>query len=295
MDKVPHAGGWVRLEVPAAKVGLEGKTLHGMAFKLSGGQCWWGKSGAVRVEQPTFVPDETLQPFPMKSDGSGRWVGRVPLLGKGQFRPQLRNEQGDANTDVQELHYSAIKDQPPQVVLQRPGAELALSKPQATPLTILAFDDYGLADVKRVLPRQREAAVPEPRSPAFRPAGTQPDGRGVVDGNRGAEAGRDAALTTSRFPTARARRPARRTPWSIIKDDANAADKQEEAFDKTQDTFRDRLLKMIAEQKKVQTQVEKLTGAVRGDDGKGPQGPGGGAPQPPAATDPTKPQRRRRR
>ena len=288
VDKLPHAGSWARLEVPAAKVGLEGKTLHGMAFKLSGGQCWWGKSGAVRVEQPTFVPDETLQPFPMKSDGSGRWVGRVPLLGKGQFRPQLRNEQGDANTDVQELHYSAIKDQPPQVVLQRPGAELPLSKPQATPLTILAFDDYGLADVTVFY---REDVNQPFQSRVLRHFDQPERSQTVVASLTETEALKPGAPLHYYVQVSDRKGQTARTPDAVVylKDDANAADKQEEAFDKTQDTFRDRLLKMIAEQKKVQTQVEKLTGQyaemtekIRKDQEA--------APQPPAATDPTKPQ-----
>jgi RHS repeat-associated protein len=42
---LPAAGGWVRLEVPASAVGLEGKTLNGMAFTLYGGRAWWDKAG----------------------------------------------------------------------------------------------------------------------------------------------------------------------------------------------------------------------------------------------------------
>lgn len=48
MGVLPPAGGWVRLEVPASAVGLEGKTLNGMAFSLYDGRATWdyaGKSG----------------------------------------------------------------------------------------------------------------------------------------------------------------------------------------------------------------------------------------------------------
>src|SRR5262245_13012883 len=45
MGPLPAAGGWVRLEVPASAVGLEGKTLNGMAFTLYGGRAWWDKAG----------------------------------------------------------------------------------------------------------------------------------------------------------------------------------------------------------------------------------------------------------
>ncbi len=194
----------------------------------------------------------------------GRWVGRVPLLGKGQFRPQLRNEQGDANTDVQELHYSAIKDQPPQVVLQRPGAELALSKPQATPLTILAFDDYGLADVGVFVSATTTSPTGEyeRQEPRCRDSSTGRNGsRTVVASLTETEALKPGAKLHYYIQVSDRKGQTARTPDAVVylKDDANAADKQEEAFDKTQDTFRDRLLQLIAEQKKVQTNVEKLT------------------------------------
>src|SRR5262245_1669008 len=48
MGPLPAAGGWVKLEVPALAVGLEGKTLNGMAFTLYGGRAWWDKAGKTR-------------------------------------------------------------------------------------------------------------------------------------------------------------------------------------------------------------------------------------------------------
>ena len=45
LGALPAAGKWVRLEVPAAKVGLEGRTLDGMAFTLFGGKAAWDCAG----------------------------------------------------------------------------------------------------------------------------------------------------------------------------------------------------------------------------------------------------------
>jgi len=45
MGALPAAGKWVRLEVPADKLGLEGKTLDGMAFTLFGGKAAWDAAG----------------------------------------------------------------------------------------------------------------------------------------------------------------------------------------------------------------------------------------------------------
>jgi hypothetical protein len=45
MGNVPAVGQWVRLEVPARLVGLEGKTINGMAFTLFGGKATWDRAG----------------------------------------------------------------------------------------------------------------------------------------------------------------------------------------------------------------------------------------------------------
>ena len=47
MGALPAAGQWVRLEVPAAQVGLEGRTLNGMAFALYDGRATWDYAGKV--------------------------------------------------------------------------------------------------------------------------------------------------------------------------------------------------------------------------------------------------------
>ncbi|HEY5912545.1 MAG TPA: hypothetical protein VJA21_18230, partial [Verrucomicrobiae bacterium] len=45
MGALPGTGQWVRLEVPASLVGLEGSTLSGMAFTLYGGRATWDYAG----------------------------------------------------------------------------------------------------------------------------------------------------------------------------------------------------------------------------------------------------------
>jgi len=45
MGPLPAAGSWVRLEVPASLVGLEGHTLNGMAFSMWGGRATWDRAG----------------------------------------------------------------------------------------------------------------------------------------------------------------------------------------------------------------------------------------------------------
>ncbi len=45
---LPQAGVWTRLEVPASAVGLEGRTVSGMSFKLYGGRANLDKTGKVK-------------------------------------------------------------------------------------------------------------------------------------------------------------------------------------------------------------------------------------------------------
>src|SRR5207253_2042447 len=45
MGALPAVGQWVRLAVPAVQVGLEGRTLNGMAYTLYGGRATWDYAG----------------------------------------------------------------------------------------------------------------------------------------------------------------------------------------------------------------------------------------------------------
>jgi hypothetical protein len=55
MGALPAAGQWVRLEVPASSVGLEGHVLTGMAFTLYGGRATWDHAGkATPTNEPAI-------------------------------------------------------------------------------------------------------------------------------------------------------------------------------------------------------------------------------------------------
>ena len=59
MGPLPAAGQWVRLAVPASQVGLEGRTLNGMAYTLYDGRATWdyaGKVSATTVWADDAVP-----------------------------------------------------------------------------------------------------------------------------------------------------------------------------------------------------------------------------------------------
>jgi RHS repeat-associated protein len=50
MGPLPAAGRWVRLEVAARDVGLEGKRVTGMAFTLFGGRATWDRAGKTAAD-----------------------------------------------------------------------------------------------------------------------------------------------------------------------------------------------------------------------------------------------------
>ena len=55
MGPLPPTGQWVRLEVPAGAVALEGATVSGMAFSLYDGRATWDTTGVTFVPPPTEV------------------------------------------------------------------------------------------------------------------------------------------------------------------------------------------------------------------------------------------------
>ncbi len=254
LGALPEAGGWIRLDVPAAAVGLEGKTLRGLAFKVAGGNAFWSRAGSVRKEEPALIVE---QPFAMKQVGDDLWSGRFPLKGQGLFRAELRSEQGHPSKPMKELRFTSIVDQPPQVVLERPGTDLVLSKAGTPPLTIAAFDDYGLAEVsilsrrdavsdyqKRILesypkPERSHSIVASLTEAGQLPLGAQL--RYLIEA-------RDRKGQTART----------REFLVTLSADPNAADQQFANFEKSQDPFNQRLADLIAQQKKVQEAIQKL-------------------------------------
>jgi PASTA domain len=81
MGPLPFADEWVRLEVPAAAVGLEGKTVTGMAFSLWNGQATWDYTGtcALISSPKTTVPDVTEMSM-ASAENAIRAAGLEPIF-----------------------------------------------------------------------------------------------------------------------------------------------------------------------------------------------------------------------
>lgn len=72
MGPLPPTGKWVRLEVPAASVGLNGLNLNGMAFTLYGGRATWDRSGASKNERVWAEDDRATGAT--DGDVNGSWT-----------------------------------------------------------------------------------------------------------------------------------------------------------------------------------------------------------------------------
>ena len=72
---LPAAGQWVRLEVTAADVGLEGRPVNGIAFTLFGGKATWDHSGKVNQggTETVWVEDAIPAGAAIGSDNGDSW------------------------------------------------------------------------------------------------------------------------------------------------------------------------------------------------------------------------------
>lgn len=89
-------GKWVRLEVPASAVGLEGQALNGAAFTVFGGRATFDRAGKFTPAPPvTALNQQALVQVPQ--DGQAGHRGRLlRAIGQGQGSESVRQYHGDA-------------------------------------------------------------------------------------------------------------------------------------------------------------------------------------------------------
>ncbi|MBI4663040.1 MAG: hypothetical protein HY735_29880 [Verrucomicrobia bacterium] len=76
MGALPPAGQWIKLEIPASLVGLEGRTLTGMNFILYDGRATWDYSGkSTSSSPPPPPPPSTTVVWVEDNIPAGAWTG----------------------------------------------------------------------------------------------------------------------------------------------------------------------------------------------------------------------------
>lgn len=274
--ELPEMGKWVRLEIPASLLGLEGHSLHGVSFSQFGGSTWWGNAGTVppSVKQvDELVVTETIpmqfagpvgdaSPTNSKDSTANKplqlWSGTFPLRQDGWYRVELRNELGAPNPRMKEAKLTAIPDRPPQVVVERPGVDLILSAPQKIPLSIAAFDDFGLADL--VLAVQVGETGGFHGRPVKHYESLQKADTTIVVLDLVVEKLKEGDVLKYRVEARDRKGQSAQTQDFIIriKQDPQAADQQLANVEKNEENFRQQLAKLITDQAAVQQEMEKL-------------------------------------
>ena len=103
---LPSAGGWVRLEVQPAMVGLKpGDQLRGLALTQHGGRAWWDDAGVMSPDAPPEAVSEIVKKDPgLRTDGDGKALlaqfledGALKTATGKRLAARLAKEQFEAN------------------------------------------------------------------------------------------------------------------------------------------------------------------------------------------------------
>ena len=215
--------------------------------------------GEIRLFQsPAAGKLVQTEALPMQAAGKGTWSGRFPLLRDGFYRVHLENQLRAANQTMKEGKLTAIVDRPPQILLEQPTADLTLAAPQQVPMVASAYDDFALDEI-RIVARKGDGG--EPRITTLKKYA------GLVRNDT-------ATLAVDLAPyelkpgehlryclEARDRKgQTARTVERLIRisSDKHAAERQEDRFEKKQDSLQEKLRKLIAQQEKLGQKMEQL-------------------------------------
>lgn len=255
---LPEAGQWVRLEVSAKDVGLDGHALRGMSFTLFGGQAYWHRAGAIAASHLEQDELQRVAGYPMNQVGPNQWSGSFTLRGQGLYRVELKNALGFANQKMKEGKFIASKDNPPEVALERPGTDLVLSTPGKVPVVVLASDDFGL---KEIALRVQQGDTGNFDRTILKTYATPARNDSVVGSldlvARQVKVGEFVRYRVEAVD--RKGQVAKTQDFTVrIAADPMAADKQLAELEKANDPFHEKLVKLIAEQAKVRDETKKM-------------------------------------
>lgn len=130
MGPLPPAGRWMRLEVPAATVGLEQQAVSIIAFTLYDGQAWWDLAGKTSAHDA------------LAAAGYPATAYQAVLTALGTSLDELRLARGAPSSTRQAL-------------AARLGITLSPTRPDQLDALLLPLDAVGEADLERLfgLPR----------------------------------------------------------------------------------------------------------------------------------------------
>lgn len=91
MGALPAVGQWVRLEVAASAVGLEGRSVNGMAFTLYGGKATWDHAGKVQSGDAVLASYHAYFPFGEEIPSAAQHADQMKFTGHERDLANLDN------------------------------------------------------------------------------------------------------------------------------------------------------------------------------------------------------------
>jgi hypothetical protein len=283
---VPAAGDWMLLDVPAKAIGLDDKRIHGIQFSLFGGQAKFNRAGTIdpaEIPERSFIvewryPLSRVEPeaesgaaaakvppagATIQRSSSSTWSGHIPLTRDSLYRIELKNELGYANKEMKESKLTAIPDNPPQVILERPGTDLVISEPQKIPIVIRAYDDFGLSDVALAIQKGDSGGFIGSPVKVFDDPVRSDSILSALDLKLHLQ--KPGEFVRYRIQARDRKGQIAQTQEFVVKlaADANAADKQLAAVELQYDSFQKKLVQLIEQQSKITETAEKMAGTER--------------------------------
>ena len=144
-------GQWVRVDRAAKDLGVtafKGDTarIYGLWIKAAGGRVHVDRITSLQ-RTTTTKTDTVLNPLEelaMTREAQGPWIGRVPVARDMALTLTFANAHGHESLPMAPISVVAAKDQPPTVIVEKPGRSVTLDVVEPVPLVIRAMDDYGV-------------------------------------------------------------------------------------------------------------------------------------------------------
>ncbi len=263
---LPEGGKLVRLEVPASAINTEGKGIHGVSFAMFGGKGVWGATGSLppaKVRITEFVATESFlltsqSSLPNVESNSTQWSGRFPLKRDGFYRVVLRNRLKYPNQQMEEGKLTALPDNPPQIVVERPAKDLVVSAPIRVPVYMTAYDDFGLDDIVLSIQLPDSSSFQGRTIRRYDPP--QQNDTPIVTIDLAAEGLQMNQTLRYRLEVRDTKGQSVTTEDRTIRmaDDNNATDRQFAQYQEKTESLQEKLEQLVQEQAKVETAAEAL-------------------------------------
>ncbi|MFW6059179.1 MAG: hypothetical protein ACODAQ_03305 [Phycisphaeraceae bacterium] len=162
LGELPEPGVWKRLPLTPPRP----MALREVTFRTPGGQVVLDRVGTLarvkRTVERTVL--EKVDTRPMERDvEANEWTGEIPVEADRRFAVTFRNALGHESAAMEPMAILATTDQPPTLVVERPGRNVTLDSSDPMPLVVRAFDDYGVAEITVAVGAKADA-LGEPRT-----------------------------------------------------------------------------------------------------------------------------------